>query len=148
MTDVEVILSKFEYNPVTGVITRAKTGDVANRRGSQGYLRVCLNKKYGYRLAHRVAFVLMNGEWPDASMHVHHVNADRADDRWENLQLVTPRENNAAKVQREDSNIRSFGGRLQVSGGTTVDTMEQARAIRAGWQELVARVTGDGNQKD
>jgi len=72
---------------------------------------------------------------------VHHVNSDREDNRWVNLKEVTPRENNAMKVQREDSNIREMGALYQVSGCTTVSTLEQARALRDGWQKLVAQVT-------
>lgn len=42
-------------------------------------------------LAHRVAFAIHYGEWPD---HIDHINHDRTDNRLENIRSVTQAENN------------------------------------------------------
>jgi hypothetical protein len=48
----------------------------------------------GTRRANRVIYFLMTGEWPLAAMLIHHRNRDPSDNRWANLRLCTPSENN------------------------------------------------------
>lgn len=46
-----------------------------------------------YRIidAHLVIWAIVNGEWP--TLHIDHVNGDKADNRWRNLREVTNAEN-------------------------------------------------------
>lgn len=54
-----------------------------------GYLHGdILNQRYK---AHRVAWALHFGEWPTG--HIDHINGDPADNRIDNLRIVTPTEN-------------------------------------------------------
>jgi hypothetical protein len=46
-------------------------------------------------LAHRIIWLWMTGRWPDLT--IDHLNHQRADNRWHNLELVTVAENNARR---------------------------------------------------
>jgi hypothetical protein len=61
---------------------------------SKHYLAVafCRNAKYTKKRAHRVVWEAFNGPIPDR-LEVNHRNLDRADNRLENLELMTHREN-------------------------------------------------------
>ena len=43
-------------------------------------------------LAHRIAFMLMNGKWPNSQ--IDHINRVRVDNRWANLREATLAQNN------------------------------------------------------
>ena len=60
---------------------------------NQGYVRLSIRikgNKHEYR-AHRVAWALHYGEWPVGDMD--HINGDRADNRIENIRLVSISDN-------------------------------------------------------
>jgi hypothetical protein len=90
-------LKTIEYFPETGIFNRikktsnnCKLNDVAITK-KNGYQYIMVNN--GWRLAHRLAFQQMGVEIPDSHV-VDHKNGDRADNRWDNLRLLTPSENN------------------------------------------------------
>lgn len=55
-----------------------------------GYKRACIGGSY--RLIHRVIWEMFKGEIPDG-LQIDHINSNRSDNRIENLQLVTPKQN-------------------------------------------------------
>lgn len=89
----EEVAEILSYCPETGVFTwkvdrrgTAKAGGIAGCRDSTGYMRVSVK---GCRyLAHRLAFLLMTGAWPE--QHVDHRDGDRQNNRWGNLRDVPP----------------------------------------------------------
>jgi len=65
-------------------------GTKAGTLKKEGYIQVKLEDKISY--AHRIIWEMFNGEIPK-NMEVDHINDDRADNRIENLQLLTRNQN-------------------------------------------------------
>lgn len=93
----DLIKHRFSYDPETGVFihrnptsSRCKIGEVAgNSVGSAPYLYVGINyKRYA---AHRLAWLYVYGEWPDAE--IDHVNGNGHDNRICNLRKASPSQN-------------------------------------------------------
>lgn len=72
-----------------------------------GYRRGTIHRRWF--LAHRVVFAMHHGGWPDAGLHVDHVNRVRDDNRIENLRLATPSENAINKGGHRDAASRFIG---------------------------------------
>ncbi len=99
-----------DYNPENGVFVwkvrksdKTKIGQVAGC-----FSRYCLIRIDGKRyLAHRLAWLYMTGDWPSAQ--IDHANGDKFDNRWSNLRLATPSQNNA-NVGIRSNNTSGFKG--------------------------------------
>lgn len=100
-----------DYDPETGVFTwkvaagKVKAGAIAGSVGAHGYPRVGI---CGHQIGlHRVAFLIMTGSFP--SGHIDHINRDRSDNRWGNLRLATPSQNQQNRTLAAD-NTTGFKG--------------------------------------
>lgn len=77
------------YDPATGALTWLSNGRSATRGHPKGYLCVTVaGKTY---LAHRVAWLMVNGDWP--KHQIDHLNGIRNDNRIANLRDVEGRVN-------------------------------------------------------
>lgn len=99
-----------DYNRETGQFSwrvdrpKAKAGTVAGcKHKTLGY--VFLSVDYHKALAHRLAFLHVEGRWPDDV--VDHINGDRADNRWCNLRVATRKLN--AENQRKPRSTNKTG---------------------------------------
>lgn len=110
------VRSILDYNPETGDFFWKFRTDVGKRWNSlyAGKKAGCLDhfsheqisinsKKY---LSHRLAYLLMMGEWPDQEMD--HINGIPNDNRWENLRNITHSQNmmNSKITSRNTSGYR------------------------------------------
>lgn len=120
------------YCPESGVFTwrvyrkGSSPGDVAGvLRDSDGYRRISINgKTYA---SHRLAFLYMTGSFPEN--HIDHIDQIRDNNRWSNIRVVTPQENQKNRSMTKRN----------TSGFTGVSWYE-----RSG--EWVARIKADGKQ--
>ncbi|MEO8640913.1 HNH endonuclease signature motif containing protein [Pseudomonas sp.] len=96
------------YDPLTGLFTwkvdhcRRQAGDPAGSQKPDGYVYLkLLGQTYG---AHRVAWMLVTGDWPNAA--VDHRDGVRSNNEWENLRLATRAQNNANVPPRGTSGLK------------------------------------------
>lgn len=94
---VEILQEFLAYDPKSGLLTwkkrrgqRGRVGQVAGSKTGSGYIGVGIA---GVRAvpAHRIAFVLMTGVWPE--LEVDHIDGNRTNNAWANLRLVTTAQN-------------------------------------------------------
>ncbi len=87
------------YDPNTGLFT--KNGRLCGTPNGNGYLRISINRRLFY--AHRLAWLLMTGEWPENQ--IDHINRNRCDNRFSNLRKCDHSQNgqNASLSRRNSS---------------------------------------------
>ena len=138
------------YDPETGVFRwrvdagwagRFKAGTIVGSENAYGHLVVNLGGTPRY--LHRIAFVLMTGEWPQQA--VDHIDGNRQNNAWSNLRDVAQRANTenrrsatrgkksglplGVSVDRRDGRIRAditVNGKARSLG--RYDTPEEAHA--------------------
>lgn len=79
-------MPKWAYKPRKGVVLR--DGVPVGTRNCAGYLVVRYEGRLVY--VHRLAYFLKVGVWP---VRIDHKNRQRADNRWNNLRVVTSEQN-------------------------------------------------------
>lgn len=111
------------YEPETGAFTRrvrtcgrVKVGGPAGSVNGCGYLRIRLKTKQ--YLAHRLAWLIMTGEFPPEQ--IDHINGVITDNRWCNLRSVTRQENDRNRAVRRDSASGVMGVRWNSRAGRWV----------------------------
>ena len=110
----EAVRALLDYDPATGVLTWRRreprtredkifngqfAGKRAGARMQNGYTIVCISP--GKYLAHRLAWLITHGDWPDAD--IDHINGDRGDNRLANLREASRSQNNANMGLRADN---------------------------------------------
>lgn len=85
----EIAISLYLYDPISGQIFSKKYHRKIGSLNVDGYL--CISTKFYRVTAHRLAWLLYYGEWPD---QIDHVNGVRSDNSIWNLRNVSISENN------------------------------------------------------
>ena len=86
LPSIEELRQAFRYDPGVGKVFR----ETLTARDRDGYFVGKINGRFVR--AHRVAWALAQGEWPDGD--IDHINGDRGDNRIANLRVVARAENN------------------------------------------------------
>lgn len=99
--DLAYLRERYAYSPETGEVTSKRLGRAVGSDDGKGYIRLCLKGRTV--LAHRLAWLLMTGEWP--TNLIDHINGKRDDNRWCNLRDVDSATNlqNRAKARRDSA---------------------------------------------
>lgn len=115
---VEQVAAIIEYDPATGLFRwkvhkggRRAVGWFAGAE-EHGYRAISVRGRL--QRAHRIAWLLMTGEWP--AEEIDHIDGNRANNRWANLREV-PHVINSHNQQRPSKNNQC--GVLGVSRGTS-----------------------------
>lgn len=110
----EELCKRLLYDPETGMLTWRPvpeldrhsrrwnmrwSGKLAGSPTPTGYIRICVD--YRVYLAHRVAWAVHYGEWPE--LFIDHINRDGMDNRIANLRHVTHSQNMANASVRTDN---------------------------------------------
>ena len=108
---IEALRDALEYDSETGLLTWKYRDGLQNRWNTRfagkhaftaddmrGYKRGTFNGKT--LRAHRVAFAMVEGRWPNS---VDHINGVKSDNRWINLREVTHQENHRNQPIRSDN---------------------------------------------
>jgi len=110
------------YDPATGVFTWRKNPGKKRQAGKaagclckkQGYVLICVQREL--RMAHRLAWLYMTGEWPPDT--IDHRDGNRANNRWDNIRPATFSENAANRGPRIDCASGVPGVSYRASRGT------------------------------
>jgi|UPI000695CACA hypothetical protein len=109
---LKFVQGNLDYDPETGLFTwkhtlnpKVRAGAVAGSINDRGYRTISINVRH--RRAHRLAWLVMTGSWPDND--VDHINGNRDDNRWENLRAATRSQNNMNSRMRV-SNVTGMKG--------------------------------------
>jgi len=82
---LELVENVFDYDPLTGIISRDGKQLTGNHDRSSGAIKIKVSKQHAV-YAHRLAWLLYYRKDP-APLYVEHINGNRRDNRIVNLRL-------------------------------------------------------------
>jgi hypothetical protein len=110
--EVSALRAEILYCPATGSMTWKQTRSPKAKAGSPAFACLrgdgyfCGNYRRKVYLAHRIAWALVHGEWPE---EIDHIDGDRSNNAIANLRAVD-RQENAKNLQRRINSCAPFPG--------------------------------------
>ena len=102
------------YNPDTGEFTWLASGNGRNSNNIAGTINQAgyraIHYQYKKYLAHRLAFLIMEGKIPS---FVDHINGNRSDNRWINLRSATRSQNGVNGTVSKSATSKYLGVRFR-----------------------------------
>lgn len=103
------------YDPETGKFERKLGGRSIWPPDATGYIRISVNGTQWH--AHRLAWVLVHGNWPEKGIEIDHINGDRMDNRIANLRLATRGQNATNSPAQKHSKTGLRGVHFHLGAG-------------------------------
>lgn len=100
----KIIKENYRYNPETGrvwkreVIKGKDRWSLADKVKQKGYRNVRITQIKRTLRAHRVAYFLHEGVWPE--LLIDHIDRKKDNNKWDNLRQVTPKQNSLNSEQQ------------------------------------------------
>jgi len=115
-------------NPCERARHEARIGKIAGSLNADGYVKLIIDGRSYY--AHKVAWLVMTGEWVTyPEFEIDHKNRCRSDNRWGNLRKVN-----------KSGNQRNAGGRKDNTSGVHGVNWKPLYPKRPGYGRWVARI--------
>lgn len=147
---------RLSYDPATGILTWKACsnprleGCAAGSMSRRGYMKLSCDGRF--MSAHRVAWALFHGTWPE--LGIDHINRNKSDNRICNLRLATPTQNNANRgTSRNNSHgakgvtrlpSGSWQAQIQVQGKNHyLGAFRDKMAAKAAYAAAAQRFFGD-----
>lgn len=138
MPSIDLIRQRVDYDPATGIFTwkpcgielfknfhgwrvwHGKFGGKPVMKRNRGYviITITVDGKERYVQAHRAAWALMTGAWPD--VEIDHKNTDRGDNRFDNLREANHQQNQCNKPRAWNNKSGFKGVHFNKSSGKWV----------------------------
>lgn len=138
---VERARALFDYDPLTGVVTRkiatsnaVMVGDIVGSETSDGYLRVWING-HSYKL-HRVIWLLHSGRWPRGQLD--HRSGKRSDNRIANLREADQSQQSANTARPRNNTTGVKGVSIhKATGKYTARLACRGRLVHASYHDNI-----------
>lgn len=114
------VLELLDYDRESGLFTWRVSrgpliaGSVAGNENTSGHIQIQIDGR-AY-LAHRLAWLIVSGQWPQPPNEIDHRDTDKQNNRWSNLREAT-RSQNRMNTRRVSTNTSGFKGAQYFSPG-------------------------------